>query len=143
MKERFTDKADNLFYNTGILPILGSPLGTANFVSNWTEKKVEHWVRELSSLSTGSLLCPHSWPDESLDLPLEDLPPNDVFRDLFALSCRQGGLGVPNPESLSSSQYQNSLSICGPQILSNAKTSIRSQNRQLAKLRSLLSPQSA
>ena len=90
-------------------------------------------------------------------------PPNDVFRELFALPCRHGGLGIPNPEQLSPVQYHNSLFVCRPIVdltisqesvipyeafasQSNAKTSIHTTNRQLAKqqsesVRTLLSPQ--
>ena len=89
--------------------------------------------------------------------------PDDVFRDLFALPSRHGGLGLPNHESLSSSQYSNSLSACKPFIdlvvsqgscipydafvtHSNTKASIHKWNRQISKkssesVRSRLSPQ--
>ena len=42
--------------------------------------------------------------------------PNDTSRDLFILPCRHGGLGLPNPVLLSTRQYQNSLSVCGPMV---------------------------
>ena len=90
--------------------------------------------------------------------------PNDVFRDLFALPSRHGGLGLPNPESaLSSSQYSNSLSVCKSFVdlvvsqhtwipydvfvtQSNTKASIHKWNCQISKqhsesVRSRLSPQ--
>ena len=40
--------------------------------------------------------------------------PTDIFRDLFSLPCLLGGLGFPNPVSVSSTQYLNSLSVCKP-----------------------------
>ena len=40
--------------------------------------------------------------------------PTDNFRDLFLLPCRHGGLGFPNPVSVSSTQYFNSQSVCKP-----------------------------
>ena len=86
---------------------------------------------------------------------------NDIA--LFALPSRHGGLGLPNPESLSSSQYFNSLSVCKPFVdlvvsqhsqipcnafvtQSNTKASIHKWNRQHSKqhsesVRSCLSPQ--
>ena len=68
-------------------------------------------------------VLPHPWVVWSLDLtlpllqPIEDalrhqiLPsltsseaPTDIFRDLFSLPCLLGGLGFPNPVSVSSTQ---------------------------------------
>ena len=44
------------------------------------------------------------------------MAPNDTFRDLFVLPCHHGGLGLMNPVLLSTRQYQNSLSVCGPMV---------------------------
>ena len=72
--------------------------------------------------------------------------PNDTMRELFALPCRHGGLGIPNLLFLASTQYSNSLALSGPFIplvLSQSdqipfhvleqqikiKSSIHSQNR--------------
>ena len=41
-------------------PYLGSPLGTASFVSQFVEEKVEQWVGELKMLSDMALAHPHA-----------------------------------------------------------------------------------
>ena len=202
VKEKFVDKANSIFHHTGIAitcdgrPILGSPLGTADYVSSWIESKVDQLVCELTTLQEVSKAHPQEaysalthglmghWTYLSRTCsdigsafhPIENFlcskllpsltsldPPNDVFRELFALPCRHGGLGIPNPEQLSPVQYHNSLFVCRPIVdltisqesvipyeafasQSNAKTSIHTTNRQLAKqqsesVRTLLSPQ--
>ena len=201
VKEDFLDRANDVFLDSGLSittegrPVLGSPLGSSEYVSNWVQNKVEVWVGELLTLTELSKVHPqavysaliHGWmshwtylsrtcPDIGPLLPplehtlrLKLLPsltsidaPNDVFRDLFALPSRHGGLGLPNPESLSSSQYSNSLSVCKSFVdlvvsqhsqipcnafvtQSNTKASIHKLNRQLSKqhsesVRSCLSP---
>ncbi len=144
MKERFMDKADNLFHNTGVSitcegqPFLGSPLSTAEFASSWAEKKVEHWVCELSTLSyvlrvhtqevysalTHGLMrhwtylsktCPDVSP---FFRPLEDMLHSKLLPSLTSLDplndilCRDLLVLPSSPESWSSSQYLNSLSLC-------------------------------
>ena len=78
---------------------------------------MSHWTY-LSRTCPAALLLPL---EHTLHLKL---PPtltsldasNDVFRDLFASypGSHHGSLSLPNPESLSSSQYFNSLSFCKP-----------------------------
>ena len=38
--------------------------------------------------------------------------PNDTLRDLFALLCCLGGLGIPNPSLVPTAQYSNSVLVC-------------------------------
>ena len=76
------------------------------------------------------------------------------MRELFALPCRHGGLGIPNLLFLASTQYSNSLALSEPFIplvLSQSdqipscvleqqtkiKSSIHSQNRRISKDNSL------
>ena len=78
------------------------------------------------------------------------------------MPCHHGGLGLPNLVLLSTRQYQNSLSVCGPMVKLvvsqctqipydtlasqvHIRASIHSMNRQLSKeqsdsIRSCLSP---
>ena len=167
VKSDHIDKAKELFQYTNISitsegrPILGSPIGSDDFISNWINNKVETWISELQSLTAISETQPQavfsalthgamsSWTYLSrtcpeigpLLQPLEDVlrkklipsltshdPPNNTMRELFALPCRHGGLGIPNPSLKASSHYENSLSVCNPMI-----TLVLAQN-------SLLSP---
>ena len=72
-------------------------------------------------LFTSSPACEH------LLQPLEDIihsnlipawtgrvPPNDLERELFALPARLGGLGIVNPASSSSREFDASVSISAP-----------------------------
>ena len=64
---------------------------------------------------------------EELVQPLEDAiryhlipiltgraPPSDLERDLFALPCRLGGIGIANPSKGASSEYLASLQVTKP-----------------------------
>ena len=146
-QQLFTDH--NLTIVTDGAQVLGSPIGTLDFITQWINNKVQSWVDEIHCLANISLSQPQSafsalthgvmnrWnyvfrtcPDISTFLrPLEDairtvlLPsitgqeaPNSVFRELFALPCRLGGLNIPDPSLVSSVQYSNSLLVSSPLI---------------------------
>ena len=139
----------NITIVTNGAQVLGSPVGTPEFIDQWINNKVQSWVDEIQCLATISLSQPQSaysalthgvmnrWtyvfrtcPDINKHLlPLEDairtvlLPsitgqdaPNSTLRELFTLPCRLGGLNIPNPVSVSTVQYSNSLLVCSPLI---------------------------
>ena len=66
-------------------------------------------------------------PSRGRDIELEDIirtkfipaicersTPNDELRDLLALPCRLGGLGIPNPTCTASNEYSASKAITTP-----------------------------
>ena len=155
VKNNFIDHANDSFLSTNISitaegrPVLGSPVGSQEYICNWVNDKVQSWVDELTTLSDISKSQPQAaysalthglmghWtylsrtcPDvNTLTQPLEDTlravlfpsftgqePPSDLIRYLFALPCRLGGLGIPNPSKMASHHYKNSLSVSAPMI---------------------------
>lgn len=160
----------NISITTEGRPILGSPIGSDEYVSKWVSDKVSSWVMELKTLSDIAQSQPQAvytalthglmshWtylsrtcPNVSTLLqPLEDTlrsvlipsitgqaPPSDALRDLFALPCRLGGLGIPIPFQTAQYHYINSLSVSDPLIsliLTQEKDiPIDIQQQQLAK----------
>ena len=66
VKDGYLDKAKDLFSDPGLSitcegrPVLGSPLGTSEFISNWVQKKVVAWVGELLTQTELSKVHPQA-----------------------------------------------------------------------------------
>ena len=66
VKEDLMDKANELFHDTGVFimsedrPVLGSPVGTPDFISNWVKEKIDLWVDELLTLTEFSKMDPQA-----------------------------------------------------------------------------------
>ena len=58
VKEEHQERAQHLFRNCNIsivtegACVLGSPIGTSEYVNNWMDNKVQSWVDEITTLST-------------------------------------------------------------------------------------------
>ena len=58
VKEEHQERAQHLFQNCNIsivtegACVLGSPIGTSEYVNNWMDNKVQSWVDEITTLST-------------------------------------------------------------------------------------------
>ena len=82
--------------------------------SSLTHGWMSHWTYlSRTCPDVGPLLHPL---EDTLHSLTSQAAPNNTFRDLFALPCHHGGLGLPKPGLLSTRQYQNSLSVCGPMV---------------------------
>ena len=134
----------NVQISTEGKPHLGAALGTEAFVHEFVSKKVQQWVEEVLHLSsiastqTHAAFSAFTWglsskwtyisrTIEELFEPLEDaicshfIPAltgmaaaSDIERNLFALPCRGGGIGVANPMRLSNSEYLASVQVTKP-----------------------------
>ena len=125
-------------------PYLDASLGNENFINSYMSNMVTEWQNELQVLCKIGKTQPHAafthglvykfnfmcktTPNiEDFLQPLEDCirfnfipslcgraPPNDVERKLLALPARLGRLGLVNPTSLSSLEYQASVKVTSP-----------------------------
>ena len=79
---------------------------------------VGRWVYTLrvTRLTTGELLQPLEDKLRQSFLPAltGQSAPNNALRELLALPCRLGGMGISNPVTMSVTQFDTSLKICQP-----------------------------
>ena len=134
-----------MFQGTGVkvvtdgVTVLGSPIGSPVFVKKNIEAKVEEWVNEIKVLADFAVPHPQAaycglshglygrWSyfcRSVLECIRDVLIPaitgkeaiNDTERQWLSLPTRYGGMGIINPKSHSSQQYQDSLAVTDPMI---------------------------
>ena len=119
---------------------LGAVLGTDDYCRQYVSSKVENWCHEVRQLAQFAHTQPqaayaafvhglrHKWSFIAQTIyptPLASFslwrklsitgrkPPGELERSILALPCRDGGMGITNPTSLSS-QYESSIKITQP-----------------------------